>query len=79
MALSNECEVHDWAWDSSDGMGCPVCYGIETERERNLVVLGEKLREMIDAPNGVLTVNDLNDLMDWIAFSDKVEFDGKEE
>ena len=76
MALSSECEVHDWTWDPVDDMGCPVCYGIQTERERGLGILERKLREMIDAPNGVLSVNDLNDLIDEIAFSDKVEFDG---
>ena len=34
MALSSECEVHDWFWDPADDMGCPVCHGIELEYKR---------------------------------------------
>jgi|LakMenEpi03Aug12_release.lakeMendotaPanAssembly.Ray.scaffolds.fasta_scaffold3106227_1 hypothetical protein len=79
MALSSECEVHEWFWDPTDDMGCPVCHGIQTERERGLSILERKQSEMIDAPNGVLSINDLNDLIDEIAFSDRVEFDGKKE
>jgi hypothetical protein len=60
-------------------MGCPVCYGIQTERERNLRILERKLAEVIKSGVKKITANDLNDLVDEIAFSDKVEFDGKEE
>jgi hypothetical protein len=75
MALSAECEVHDWSWDPADDMGCPVCYGIRIERERGLTILERKLSEMVDVLKGSMSVNDLNDLIDEIAFSDKVEFD----
>jgi hypothetical protein len=75
MALSAECEVHGWNWDPADDMGCPVCHGIQTERERGLTILERKLSEMVDVPKGVMSVNDLNDLIDEIAFSDKIEFD----
>jgi hypothetical protein len=30
---------------------------------------------MVDVPKGVMSVNDLNDLIDEIAFSDRIEFD----
>jgi hypothetical protein len=56
-------------------MGCPVCYATKVERERVLAILERKLSEMVDVPKGVLSVNDLNDLIDEIAFSDKIEFD----
>ena len=75
MALSSECEVHGWSWDPADDMGCPVCYATKVERERVLAILERKLSEMVDVPKGVLSVNDLNDLIDEIAFSDKIEFD----
>ena len=59
-----------------DGPDCVCCKNkVEAQRERALRILERKLREMIDAPNGVLSVNDLNDLIDEIAYSDKVEFD----
>ena len=79
MALSSECEVHEWSWDPADDMGCPVCHGIRTERERNLRILERKLAEVVKSGVKKITANDLNDLVDEIAFSDKVEFDGKEE
>ncbi len=79
MALSSECEVHGWSWDPTDDMGCPICHATKVERERALAILERKLKEMIDVPKGVLSVNDLNDLIDEIAFSDKVEFDRDEE
>ena len=41
MALSSECEVHAWSWDPADDMGCPVCYGIQTEQERCVAALKE--------------------------------------
>jgi hypothetical protein len=56
-------------------MGCPVCYATKVERERVLAILERKLSEMVDVPKEVMSVNDLNDLIDEIAFSDKVEFD----
>jgi hypothetical protein len=76
MALSAECELHGWSWDPADDMGCPVCHGIQTERERNLRILERKLAEVIKSGVKKITANDLNDLVDEIAFSDKVEFDG---
>jgi hypothetical protein len=79
MALSAECEIHDWTWDPADDMGCPICYATKAERERALAILERKLKEMVDVPKGVMSVNDLNDLIDEIAFSDKVEFDREEE
>jgi hypothetical protein len=33
------------------------------------------MSEMVDVLKGSMSVNDLNDLIDEIAFSDKVEFD----
>jgi hypothetical protein len=47
MALSSECEIHSWAWDKSDDMGCPVCYGIALEQGR-IVKLVEDNLEYID-------------------------------
>ena len=44
MALSSECEVHEWSWDPADDMGCPVCHGMEEERER-IIKLIEELRQ----------------------------------
>jgi hypothetical protein len=37
------------------------------------------LAEVVKSGVKKITANDLNDLVDEIAFSDKVEFDGKEE
>ena len=79
MALSSECEVHGWSWDPTDDMGCPICYATKVERERALAILERKLSEMVDVLKGSMSVNDLNDLIDEIAFSDKVEFDRDEE
>ena len=31
-----KCTKHDFEWEISDPMGCPVCYGINLERERLL-------------------------------------------
>lgn len=39
MSLSGTCEEHDWSWDPSDDYGCPVCYGINIERERIIALL----------------------------------------
>lgn len=39
MALSSECEVHEWSWDPADDMGCPVCHGIELEHKRCIEAL----------------------------------------
>ncbi len=75
MALSSECEVHGWSWDPADDMGCPICHATKVERERTLTILERKLSEMADVLKGSMSVNDLNDLIDEIAFSDKVEFD----
>ncbi len=79
MAMSTYCEIHEWHWNFDDDMGCPVCYATKVERERVLAILERKLSEMVDVPKGVLSVNDLNDLIDEIAFSDKIEFDREEE
>jgi len=79
VALSSECEVHGWSWDPTDDMGCPICYATKVERERALAILERKLSEMVDVLKGSMSVNDLNDLIDEIAFSDKVEFDRDEE
>lgn len=39
MSLNATCEEHGWSWDPSDDYGCPVCYGINIERDRNLGIL----------------------------------------
>lgn len=46
------------------------------ERERSLVILERKLNEMIANEEWSLTRNDLNDLIDEIAFSDTSIVDG---
>lgn len=43
MALSSECEVHDWFWDSLDEIGCPVCYGIDLGQKRVVGLMEEEL------------------------------------
>ena len=44
MALTSECEKHDWSWDPADDVGCPVCYGIAGEQERIINLLPKDLR-----------------------------------
>lgn len=34
-----KCERHDFHWDISDPMGCPVCYGVNLEVERRKAYL----------------------------------------
>ena len=46
MALSAECEVHGWNWDSSDDMGCPVCYGTETAEDRIVKLLESVMTDL---------------------------------
>jgi len=43
VALSSECEVHDWFWDSLDEIGCPVCYGIDLGQKRVIELMEEEL------------------------------------
>jgi hypothetical protein len=75
MALSSECEVHSWAWDPTDDMGCPVCYATKAERERALAILERTINNMMASDRWSMSRGELNDLIDEIAFSDKVEFD----
>lgn len=44
MSLSGNCEEHDWSWDPSDDYGCPVCYGINIERDRIIALLEAESR-----------------------------------
>jgi len=39
MSLNKTCDKHDWAWDSKDDYGCPVCLGIDLERGRVVELL----------------------------------------
>ena len=75
MALSSECEVHGWSWDPTDDMGCPVCYATKVERERALAILERTINNMMASDRWSMSRGELNDLIDEIAFSDKVEFD----
>lgn len=34
-----DCDIHDWNWDMYDEIGCPICYGINEERERIIALL----------------------------------------
>jgi hypothetical protein len=43
VALSSECEVHDWFWDSLDEIGCPVCYGIDLGQKRVVGLMEEEM------------------------------------
>ncbi len=33
------CDVHGWCWADDDEMGCPLCFGINAERERIIGLL----------------------------------------
>jgi len=41
------CEKHEFHWDISDPMGCPVCYGEGLAEERIINLL-----DVIEYPNG---------------------------
>ena len=52
-----------------DGPDCVCCKTSNVERERALKILERKLNEMIAKNKRTLSRNDLNDLIDEIAFS----------
>lgn len=59
-----------------DGPDCVCCKNKATvERERVLHILERKLAEVVKTKAKKMTANDLNDVIDEIAFSDKVKFD----
>jgi hypothetical protein len=48
VALSSECEVHNWSWSTEDDIGCPVCYGIALAEKRII----DALKAIPCAPEG---------------------------
>ena len=48
MALTSECGTHDWSWDPTDDMGCPVCHGESLAEERIIKLLETELTRLSD-------------------------------
>ena len=44
MALSSECKVHDWSWDPSDEIACPVCHGIGLGKKQIIKLLKDEVK-----------------------------------
>ena len=42
------CKEHDWEFDASDPIGCPVCFGAQQERERLYEIRDDIINCVID-------------------------------
>lgn len=56
------CDVHGWFWADDDEMGCPLCFGINAERERINGII-EQFIENSDYPEVVSSLQWLQDVI----------------